>query len=486
MPTPNHFALCYNQVMKKQPFLLYNTLSETKIPLPWPNRSGKPLRIFVCGPTVWSDPQIGNARTFVFFDMFVRYLRALGVDVLYVQNITDIDDKIINRANEEGVGWEEVARKYEQVFMNNVAQLGITSVTMFARATSYIPEIVKQVEKLVKRKHAYLIEGDGYYFDLKSFPDYGKLSHRTVAQAEDGVSRIDDSKKKRNAGDFCLWKLSDETNEREPGWKTDLGYGRPGWHIEDTAITEHFFGPQYEIHGGAMDLKFPHHEAELAQQEAASGKKPFVKVWMHGGFLTVNGKRMGKSNNNFITIDDLLAKHSPTAFRMAIFMHHYRSPFDYTEKLMKTAEKNLRDIATFVEKITFAASVKTAKDLDPVVMEQFTILKQTFAEAMADDMNTPKALGSIFEFINSVQKKIWAINKIDAKSIALEIRAMFAAVGIELATFKIPRKIKAKVKEREALKSSKQFMQSDALRNELLAVGYGIEDTPVGPFVYPL
>ncbi len=480
--------------MKKQPFVLYNTLTDTKEKLPWPNRTGKPLRVFVCGPTVYDTPHIGNARTFVFFDIFVRYLRALGVDILYIQNITDIDDKIINRASEEGVSWKVIARKYEQVYMQNVRALDIKAVDMFARATSYIPEIVAQVQTLIRKKYAYLIEGDGYYFDLSKFKDYGKLSHRTAAQADDGVSRIDDSSKKRNTGDFCLWKLSDPKDKKEPGWKTELGFGRPGWHIEDTAITEHFFGPQYEIHGGAMDLKFPHHEAELAQQEAASGKKPFVKVWMHSGFLTVNGKRMGKSNHNFVTIDDLLARYSPTMFRMAIFMHHYRSPFDYTETIMKTAAKHIHDISLFTEKLLFVAKTSASREELSEKAEQkvtdallaFNTMKQSFTEAMADDMNTPRALAAVFEYMTKAQKGIWNTPAHDAKNIAAEMRALFGVLGIELGTIKIPSEIKAKVKEREAFKTSKQFMQSDALRNELTAVGYGIEDTPIGPFVYPL
>ncbi|MEK7195620.1 MAG: class I tRNA ligase family protein, partial [Patescibacteria group bacterium] len=250
---------------------IFNTLSGKKEPLPKAPKQG--LRLFVCGPTVYDYVHIGNARTFTVFDLFVRYLRGCGVKTYYLQNITDIDDKIISRAQKEGKNWKLISRKFEAVFRKNMKDLGNIFVDRYARATDFIPQIIKQVKTLIKKGCAYKIGGDGWYFDLKKFPEYGKLAHRTIEQAEDATSRIDSSGKKRNKGDFCLWKFS---KPGEPSWKTDLGDGRPGWHIEDTAITESFFGPQYEMHGGGVDLRFPHHEAEIAQQESASGKKPFV------------------------------------------------------------------------------------------------------------------------------------------------------------------------------------------------------------------
>lgn len=239
--------------MKKQTLTLYNTLSQKK-EIFEANKNG--TKLFVCGPTVYDYLHIGNARTFAFFDLFVRFLRNKGIKVKYLQNITDIDDKIIAKALQENSTPKEVAEKYTKIFMHDMKALHIKSVSIYAPATKFIPQIIKQVEGLIEKKHAYLIEGDGWYFDLKTFGDYGKLAKRTIEQAEDGVSRIDANEHKRNQGDFCLWKFS---KSDEPTWSAPFGNGRPGWHIEDTAISEHFFGSQYDIHGGGLDLMFPHH-----------------------------------------------------------------------------------------------------------------------------------------------------------------------------------------------------------------------------------
>ena len=455
---------------------LYDTLSGKKEKLPEEPK----LRIFVCGPTVYDHPHIGNVRTFVTFDLFVRYLRSQKLNVFYLQNITDIDDKIIDRAGQEGVAWDEIARRYEKIFMADMKRLEVISVDRYARATDFIPEIVKQVRRLIETGHAYLIEGDGWYFDLSTFPDYGKLARRTVTQAEDGTSRIDMSDKKRNRGDFALWKFS---KEGEPEWETELGRGRPGWHIEDTAITEHFFGPQYDVHGGGMDLKFPHHEAEIAQQESASGLKPFVKIWMHVGFLTVNGEKMSKSLKNYVTLDEVLTKHSPAAFRMMVFMHHYRSPFDYTETLAATAEKNLDSLALFAAKLDRAAQDaggrrRESKGAVPHLTEE------VYA-ALADDFNTPKALAAVFAYMAALQKKIWNLAPEEAGAIAEGLRELFLTFGIALETPLIPGNISKLAEERELSRTNKQFGQSDALRKEINALGYEIEDTPQGPFLWP-
>lgn len=450
---------------------VFNTLTGAKESLDKP--TGRALRLFVCGPTVYDYPHIGNARTFLSFDIFAKYLRHRGYKLTYLQNITDIDDKIINRAKEDGVDWDIVSRRYEKAYLNNMRALGVTSVDMYAKATDYIPEIITQIKTLLAKGHAYLIEDDGYYFDLTTFPDYGKLSHRTVEQAEDAVTRIDMSEKKRNRGDFALWKFS---SEGEPGWNTKLGFGRPGWHIEDTAITEHFFGPQYDIHGGAQDLKFPHHEAEIAQQESASGMKPFVKHWMHAGFLTVNGEKMSKSLQNFVTINDFLAENPPNLFRMMVFMHHYRSPLDYTKELVRTARKNLSDIGAFVKKL------ETVNGNDKEAYADEFLAK--FTSAMDDDLNTSNALASVFETMNVVSPKIYELSKKSAKALKSAIIGAFGSVGLDIPTPKIPLKIRFLARRREKYRSSKQFIQSDALRDKVYALGFTIEDTPKGPFLW--
>src|SRR3989344_6827251 len=253
---------------------IYNTLTKQKEE--FNKQPGDKVRMFVCGPTVYDYPHIGHARTYVIFDVIAKYLRYKGIELNYLQNITDIDDKIIARAKERGIEPKELADKFEKLYYEDMKAIGIDSVSQYACATEHIPEIVDQVKRLIDKGHVYKIDpstslgaSGGFYFDLSTFPDYGKLSGRTAAQAEDSVSRIDESVSKRNKGDFVLWKLS---GKDEPGWDTELGYGRPGWHIEDTAISEKYLGQQYEIHGGAQDLMFPHHESEIAQQESASGK----------------------------------------------------------------------------------------------------------------------------------------------------------------------------------------------------------------------
>ncbi len=450
---------------------LFNTLSGEKEELGIP--AGRTLKLFVCGPTVYDHPHIGNARTFMVFDIFARYLRSKGVKLTYLENITDIDDKIIDRANEQNTDWEEIARRYEKIFLTDMKALGITSVDMYARATNYIPEIVSQVKALVKKGSAYLIEDDGYYFDLTSFPDYGKLSRRTVNQAEDAVTRIDTSDKKRNRGDFALWKLS---KENEPGWKTELGFGRPGWHIEDTAITEHFFGPQYDIHGGALDLKFPHHEAEIAQQESTSGKIPFVKLWMHSGFLTVAGEKMSKSSRNFLTVEDFLSKYPPEIFRMIVVMHNYHSPLDYNEGLIHAAKKNLSDIGAFAAKLKMAEGEKSEN-----LAEGFA---KKFSEAMEDDLNTPKALASIFETMTATQPIFWSLSPKSARALIKALKTALESLGLQLPKPSIALRAKLLARRREKYRTSQQFIQSDALRDKLSALGYTIEDTPRGPFLW--
>jgi cysteinyl-tRNA synthetase len=471
---------------------LYNTLSGKKERIV--QFKDGPLHMFVCGPTVYDDPHIGNARTFVMFDALVRAMRGLGYQVIYLQNITDIDDRIIARAADEEVSWEVIARRYEKVYMNNVRSLNATAVDTYARATDYIPDIVEQVKLLIKKKHAYKIEGDGYYFDLSTFPAYGKLSRRTSLQAEDGVSRIDDSDKKKNRGDFCLWKFS---KSGEPSWKTELGAGRPGWHIEDTAITNHFFGPQYDIHGGGLDLKFPHHEAEIAQAEAAYGKRPFVKTWVHAGLITVGGHKMSKSLNNFMTINEMLEKFSPDTFRLLVLSHHYRSPMDYTDELMRNNEEAYRGILKFLAKCLHMMSAprkaqgvrhKADEEIEPIPLEEIapeieTMAKQ-FTASLEDDFNTPGGLAAIFSFMSVVNPRLFKLSKVAAAAAYHAVSAHLGTLGLTISFPKIPKNISDLMKSREAFRRRAQFMESDRLRKQLDSLGYSIEDTPEGPFIW--
>ncbi|MEK7094212.1 MAG: cysteine--tRNA ligase [Patescibacteria group bacterium] len=467
--------------MKIRPRLI-DSLTATMIPLP-PSSEKKPLRLFVCGPTVYDFLHIGNARTYLVFDVFARYLRSIGIHVFYLQNITDVDDKIIIRSDRDHSTPAAVAKKYQKAYFANMKALGVTSVDKYAPATKFISSIVRQVERLIQKGHVYKA-ADGYYFDLVTFPDYGHLARRTVSQAEDGVSRIDEGVTKRNRGDFCVWKFS---KPGEPTWKTPLGAGRPGWHIEDTAISEHFFGPQYDIHGGGVDLKFPHHEAEIAQQESASGKKPFVKIWLHVGSLTVNGKKMSKSSGNFVTINDFLKIHTPETLRFMTLSSHYRSPLDYTEETALAYQQSAKNIADFIYRLEFVeihSKLKPTKKISGT-REETKNLSTRFFSALADDFNTPQALATLFEFMGSLQSQTWNLSPEEALSYRQTFLTLLSVFGLSYKKLKIPLKIRILTKAREKARIDKQFIQSDDLRKQINTLGYNLDDTPLGQFVRP-
>ena len=477
---------------------LYNTLSAKKEELA---PSSVPLKMFVCGPTVYDDAHIGHARTYLAFDIIVRYLRNRGMDVSYLQNITDVDDKIISRAKEtENADPLDFAHSYEASYLKDMSSLGIDSVSTYARASEFIPEIVRQIEVLRAKEFAYEIPGDGWYFDVSRFPDYGKLSGRTAAEAEDSISRIDESIKKRNRADFCLWKFpanqegtvptSASVSEKpqiqngEPLWETPLGLGRPGWHIEDTAITEKFFGPQYDIHGGGLDIKFPHHEAEIAQQEAASGKKPFVRFWLHTGSLLVDGKKMSKSTGNFITISDFLKTNRPEVLRWITLTHHYRAPLNYTTAVCEQAQKEFVAVEQITEKLEFVSEKRLEEKPKLVGLTEKT--KEKIAAAMDDDFNAALAVAALNEYIAEIQEVLWKLSKSEARHLSDFLKETLGVFGFKILTPPIPPEITEIATERELCRANKQFVQSDTLRNDLLRLGYIIEDTPLGPFLSKL
>ena len=450
---------------------IYNTMSKKK-------EFFKPLhernvKLFVCGPTTYDYSHIGHAKTYVQFDIIARYLRYLKYNLFYLQNITDIDDKIIKRAKELKKDPLKLSKEYEKYYYEDIKKLKINSVDKYSRATDYIKEIVSQVQRLIKLDYAYKIK-NGYYFDLSKFKDYGKLSHRTILEAEDSVSRIDESVNKRNKRDFCLWKFY---KEDEPYWETSLGKGRPGWHIEDTAITEKELGKQYDVHGGARDLIFPHHEAEIAQMESIT-KKPLVKYWLHTGFLNVRNEKMSKSLGNFITIKEALEKYSAELLRMFFISTHYRSPINFDEKNLEQAKSNLEKINNFL--IQTKNSIKNIKD-NPKIEKLTERLKQNFINNMDDDFNTPKVLASLFIFINNVNKILVDglsendFNKIN--DVLAEINKIFDILTVEE---KIPKEIIELAEKREISRESNDFNESDRLRQEIKKRGYLIEDSNSG------
>ena len=453
---------------------LHNTLTRKKEA--FKPIKGNKVNLFVCGITPYDYAHIGHAKTYVQFDVIVKYLRYSGYDVFYLQNVTDIEDKIIQRAKQKKLKPLDLARAFEKEYHKDMKDLGVDSVNKFSRATECIKEIIKQITILVEKGFAYKIEGDGIYFNLSKFPEYGKLSGRKSAEAEDAVTRIDESIKKLNKGDFCLWKKS---KKDEPSWKDPwFNGGRPGWHIEDTAITESAFGPQYDIHGGARDLMFPHHEAEIAQMESASGKKPLVRYWLHTGFLNVKGQKMAKSLGNFIIIRDALKKYDAKVLRLFYISSHYRSSVDFSEELLEQAKSSLERLNDFARKLKNSKEkdARTSSGINSVDDEKLIEnTKKEFLRHMDDDFDTPKALAVIFDFVREVNKKGGGKKSYE---LMLEFDKIFNILDTE--EEKIPTEIKNLVAQREKAREEKDLEKADKTREDLKKKGYLLEDTKEG------
>ena len=436
---------------------IYSTLSKNKER--FRPRKGKKVQMFVCGPTVYDLSHIGHARTYVAFDIIAKYLKYKGYTVFYLQNITDIDDKIIKAARVKKEDPLKFSNYFTKEYYKDMKALKITSVSKYAKASEHIKDILSQVKSLVENNQAYELN-DGLYFDLSTFKDYGKLSGRTYLEEEDAISKIDEIVGKKNKGDFCVWKFPKPS---DPVWKTKLGEGRPGWHIEDTAITEHYFGPQYDVHGGAKDLIFPHHENEIAIMESISGKKPLVKYWLHTGFLNVEGRKMAKSLGNFITIREALRKWDVDTLRLMFISTHYRSPIDYSEASMAQAESNLETIRTAIEAGKKKVPIKS--------------WIKGFEAAMDDDFDTPKVVALLLEMAKYMNKT--------GKDLSLAIYKIGDLLGIDFKPrkAKIQTEIKRLIAERELARKAKDWKKADRIRQELKKKGIEIQDTPGGPKV---
>lgn len=430
--------------------------------------NGKKVNLFVCGPTVYDHSHLGHAKTYTQFDFLVRFLRYVGYNVSYLQNITNIDDKIINCAKEMNMGWKELTEKFEKLYVGDMHKLNNTSVSKYARATDYIEQIVKQVKTLMDKGYAYTID-DGIYFEISKFSDYGKLSGRIELKKGDSVSRIDENTQKRGWNDFCLWKF---TKSDEPSWKAEIGDGRPGWHIEDTAITETVFGPQYDIHGGAVDLIIPHHEAEIAQMEAASGKKPLVKYWLHTAFLMVDGKKMSKSLGNFYTINDVIEKgFDPLALRYLFLGVHYRDTLNFTWGSLEAAQNGFENLKSQVSNLKSQTDRST---LSPEKEKKIDEYRVKFIEALNDDLSTPKALAVVWEMLKS------NIPSADKYDLALSFDEV---LGLQL-SMPEPQlmetdETKDLRQKRDQLRHEKKFEEADAIRKQIEDLGFKVKDSSV-------
>ncbi|MEM3867083.1 MAG: cysteine--tRNA ligase, partial [Candidatus Bathyarchaeia archaeon] len=395
--------------------------------------------------------------------------------------ITDIDDKIINRAKELNMNPFELSKKMTEEFFKDMKALNISSINLYAKASEHILEIIQQINILIEKGYAYKVNGD-VYFDISKFPDYGKLSHQKPEELI--MHRIEPDPRKRNPGDFALWKSK---KPNEPFWKSPWGEGRPGWHIEDTAITFTYFGPQYDIHGGAIELVFPHHEAEIAQGESLSGVKPMVNFWVHTGVLTIKGQKMSKSLKNYITIRDALRKYSVNALRIFFALSHYRSPIDFNEEKLKQAENIAENLYRIYKKALnlLEKTVKTENNIE--IAYEIEVAKKSFYEAMEDDFNTPQALAVLINFSKRIDSLISEeTGKKDLETIVNVFKEFFHILGV----FEVEEKPKEEeiitnlmnliLEIRDEIRKRKDWKLSDEIREKLTKLGFIIEDTPQG------
>ncbi len=455
---------------------VYNTISrntEEFVPL-------KPKQIvgmYVCGPTVYGPGHIGHARTYVAFDIIRKYLEYRGYKVKYVVNITDVHDDMIKTANEQGITIFELADKNIALFMKDLSALGIKKPDVMPRVTEHIKEIIEMVKTLEKKGFAYETD-DGVYYSISKFKEYGKLGNVQVKKSVTGTRVETDKYEKENPMDFALWKKS---KPGEPYWKSPWGEGRPGWHIECSAMSSKYLGEQFDIHGGAVDLVFPHHENEIAQSEATYGKHPFVKYWMHAGFLNVNGEKMSKSLGNFIIIPDLLAKYNPKVFRYFISSLHYRSRIDFNDKAMSIAEKNLEKWNNLIQELLNAEG-SGAKEIDSLIEN----CRKEFVKYMDEDFTLPNAWASLYYFqskINSLlsERKISRENSEKIIVFLKELDSIFGVFSFEKKEAEaLPKELMAMVEKRSKFKKRKDYARADKIRAELLAKGIELFDTPEG------
>lgn len=444
---------------------------------------GNRVYMFVCGPTLYDFSHLGHAKTYVCFDVIARYLRYKGYSLFYLMNITDVEDRIIQRANETNQDPATLAKDLEQAFHEDMRALGMGSVNLYARASEHMPEIIDQIERLLEKGCAYETK-TGVYYDLSKFADFGKLSHQKLDEVK--KHRIDPDLTKKNPQDFALWKKK----RSGPLWDSPWGKGRPGWHIEDTAISELYLGAQYDIHGGGIDLIFPHHESEIVQMESLSSKKPIVNYWLHTGLLMVSGERMGKSMGNFVTIVDALKEYDHEVLRYYFASTHYRSHIEHNLDSLKQAKESLVTLYTALDNLR--ALAQTSGKLAPTERTLKSDLSQTrtrFLAAMDDDFNTPLALSHLFGAATRINKFAAEHTEIN-RDLLHEIVATFQELGSILGILQqektafeeesVTELVELLVELRERFRDRKDFDASDRIRRRLQELGILLEDTAQG------
>ncbi len=461
---------------------IYNTLTRQKEDFK-PIEEGK-VRMYSCGPTVYNYFHIGNARPFIIFDTLRRYLEYSGYDVKFVQNFTDIDDKMINKANELGITVKELADQYIAEYFTDAEGLNIGKATVHPKATENIDAILAIIEKLINKGYAYETS-DGVYFDTRKFNEYGKLSKQPLEDLEAGA-RIDVDEGKKHPADFALWK---KKKEGEPFWESAWGDGRPGWHIECSAMVNKYLGESIDIHSGGQDLIFPHHENEIAQSEAANGK-PFARYWMHNGYINVDNEKMSKSKGNFFTVRDVSKKYDYEVIRFFMLSAHYRSAINFSDELLAQSKAGLDRLYNCLYNLDFIASKAKKAELssdEQKVLEEIFKHKEQFKAAMDDDLNTADAIAALFDLARTINSNVSADSspELIAKSAEL-LRELGTVLGIFTKTQEdtLSDEAKALIEKRKQARADKDWALADSIRDELKEMGIELEDTRQGVKVH--
>lgn len=458
---------------------IYNTMTRKKeefIPL-----DAAETKIYVCGPTVYNYFHIGNARPFVVFDTLRRYLEYCGQKVAFVQNFTDVDDKIINRAREEGLTPGEIGDKYVAEYYKDAAAINVRKATVHPRVTENMNEIIKFVSGLIEKGYAYEVNGDVYY-STRKFKDYGKLSKQNIEDLESGA-RIDVGDIKQDPLDFALWKA--RKTDDEIAWESPWGMGRPGWHIECSVMSTKYLGDTIDIHAGGQDLMFPHHENEIAQTEAMTGK-PFANYWMHNGYITIDNEKMSKSKGNFFTVRDILKHYDGDVIRYFLLSGHYRNPINFSDDLMEQAKNSLarmRNAKSNLEHL-IENGEKTMPEAEKGVFNDLSRYRDEFKKAMDDDLNTADAISAIFELIRDINTAVRDGSSAPFASkcleLLLELTGVLGLLTEEKRESELEPEIEALIDERQQARKNKDFKRADEIRDILKEKGITLKDTPQG------
>ena len=461
---------------------IYNTLTKKKEEFV-PITPGE-VKMYVCGPTVYNLIHIGNARPMIVFDTVRRYFEHRGYKVNYVSNFTDVDDKIIKKAIEEGVDADVISERYIAECKKDMESLNVRPATVHPQATQEICGMLEMIQKLIDDGHAYVADDGTVYYRVRSFRDYGKLSHKNLDDLEGGKRSllVSGEDQKEDPLDFVLWKPK---KEGEPYWESPWCNGRPGWHIECSVMSKKYLGDEIDIHAGGEDLIFPHHENEIAQSEAANGK-PFAHYWMHNAFLNIDNRKMSKSAGNFFTVRDIISKYDPQVLRFFMLSAHYRSPLNFSAELMEAAKNGLERILTAVSNLNFLLSKAEDKEMteaEKKLLEDAKVYTTRFDEAMDDDFNTADAIAAIFELVKFINTNTdGESSKAYLSALHEQIRELSDVCGliVDQKEEMLDADIEKLIEERQAARKAKDFARADAIRNELLEKGIVLEDTREG------